>query len=120
MLSHDTDLLQKNRVISQKIPRCSLPWEGLDRYSNGAIANFNNCALSQWCTTEGHRQFGTMREFQELVQIHAQLHLITHEIVFYESIHNSSRQLYAIKSFQDLWHELRLNMERLDQMMGKK
>ena len=100
-------------MLSKKLPRCSLPGEVKDRKVSGDILNLHNCALGRWCESAGQEKIGKKKDFQELQRIHAQLHWIAQEIVWYDDISGSGIGIIAMEHFNDLWQQLLRKIKKI-------
>jgi hypothetical protein len=95
-------------------PRCSLPGRDKDRKLSGDILKLHNCELWRWCETEGKNSAGRREDFQKLLQIHAQLHWIAQEIVWYDGVPGSDIGIHAMEHFNDLWQQLSNRMKNIN------
>ncbi|MBF0195056.1 MAG: hypothetical protein HQL71_10895 [Magnetococcales bacterium] len=95
-------------------PRCSLPGGDKGRKLSGDILKLHNCELWLWCETTGKNSAVKKEDFQKLLQIHAQLHWIAQEIVWYEGVLNSDIGIHAMEHFNDLWQQLSYKMDNIN------
>ncbi|MBF0381729.1 MAG: CZB domain-containing protein [Magnetococcales bacterium] len=97
-----------------KPPRCSLPGGDQNRNLSGDILKLHNCDLWHWCEKTGKYRSGKKEEFEKLLQIHAQLHRIAQEIIWYEGVPGSDVGIHAMEHFNDLWQQLRNRIKTID------
>ncbi|MBF0455862.1 MAG: CZB domain-containing protein [Magnetococcales bacterium] len=102
--------------MTNEPPRCSLPGGERGSQSASSLVSHHDCALGQWCEKEGQQSLGSSQDFQELQRIHAQLHWIAKEIVWYNEVSGSSIGISAMEHFNDLWQQLTQKRQRISQI----
>jgi hypothetical protein len=105
--------------MNKKLPRCSLPGVETDSLSSIDNLNLRNCHLWRWCEMVNRKKMMNSHDFQEMQQIHSQLHWIAQEIFWYNDISGSDIGIRAMEHFNDLWQQLLKKAKKINTEYNK-